>query len=71
MSLLLMCADMVRAENPENIAAIKATARNYMESWYQGDVKRMKGNYGEPGLRHTTASDMIRYTKSGYGVNLW
>ena len=84
MSLLLMCATMVRAENPDDMAAIKATARDYMESWYQGDVKRMKaslhkklakrslrGPYGEPGLRHTTASDMIRYTENGYGVNLW
>ncbi len=79
-----MSATVVRPENPEDITAIKQTARNYMESWYQGDTKRMesslhkklakrslKGNYGEPGLRHTTASDMIRYTENGYGIKLW
>ena len=39
-----MCATMSRAENPEDLTAIKATARNYMESWYQGDVRKMKAS---------------------------
>ena len=74
----------VHAEDPDEIDAIKKTAFDYMQAWYQGDAQKMKaslhkklakrslvGVSGEPGLRHTTASDMIRYTDIGYGTNLY
>ncbi len=82
--LLSMCAPIVQAGNPDEISAIQKTAMDYMESWYEGDADRMKsslhkklakrslkGLYGEVTLRHSTASDMIMFTKQGYGKSLW
>ena len=41
------------------------------ESLHKKLAKRsLKGMMGEDELRHTTASDMISYTKSGYGERL-
>jgi hypothetical protein len=72
------------ADDPDEIAAIKQTALDYMQAWYRGDAQRMKaclhkklakrslvGVFGEPGLRHTTAADMTRYTNNGYGTHLY
>lgn len=83
-AFLLLGVVMVRADGPEDVAAIRETAINYMVSWYQGDAATMKaslhrklakrslrGIFGEPGLRHTSASEMVRYTVNGYGKNLW
>lgn len=83
-SLSLMGIATVHADEPAEIAAIKKIALDYMQSWYRGDAQTMKasvhkklakrslvGVFGEPGLRHTTASDMIRYTDSGYGASLY
>ena len=82
--LSLMGITTVHADEPAEIAAIKKTALDYMQSWYRGDAQTMKacvhkklakrslvGFFGEPGLRHTTASDMIRYTDIGYGTSLY
>ncbi len=83
--LLLMVASTVRAGSPDEISAIKETAMNYMEAWYQGDSKKMKGSLhpelakrslregygGKKELRLTSAADMFLYTKGGYGKNLW
>ncbi len=66
-------------------SAIKQTAIDYMESWYHGDAKKMKRslhkklakralNYGygsKSELRLTKASQMVSYTKNGYGKDLW
>lgn len=81
--LSLMCTTMAQAENAEEVATIRLTALAYMEVWYDGDADRMKaslhpklakrilkGIFGEPGLRHTSASDMIRYTQNCYGAGL-
>jgi hypothetical protein len=78
--LSTVCISAVRAEDAEDIAAVRQTAVQYMESWYRGDVETMrqclhedlakrslKGPFGEAALRHTTASDMVRYTRIGYG----
>lgn len=82
--LILISVPSVLASSENEIAAIKKTATTYMASWYQGDARGMKkslhkklakrslkGMMGENELRHTTASDMISYTKSGYGERLW
>jgi ABC-type proline/glycine betaine transport system ATPase subunit len=82
--LLSMCAPIVQAGNPDEISAIKKTAMDYMESWYEGNVDRMKdslhkklakrslkGPFGEATLSQTTASDMLIFTKQGYGKSLW
>ena len=40
--LILWFVTPLQAENADELAAIKETAFNYMDSWYQGDKKRMK-----------------------------
>jgi len=82
--MLLIWVPTVQADSENDISAIKKTATTYMNSWYQGDARGMKaslhkklakrslkGMMGENELRHTTASDMVSYTKSGYGERLW
>lgn len=83
--MVSMSAPTVRADHAGEILAIRETATNYMKSWYQGDAKGMKaslhgklakrslqsGYDTEKELRRTTASDMISFTKSGYGKRLW
>ncbi len=83
--LLLMFSPVVHAKNPNELSAIKDTAMNYMQSWYQGDVKRMEESLhkklakrsirfvspNKKELGFTTASNMIWYTRDGYGKNLW
>ena len=83
LSLVMMGMGPVRAESSPELAAIERTARTYMQSWYQGDAdgmraslhkklakRSLKGLFGEPDVRHTTASAMIRYTENGYGTTL-
>jgi len=83
--IFLLIVSTVQAGSPIEISAIKKTAMNYMEAWYQGDAKKMKeslhsnlakrslreASQGKNELRLTTASDMVSYTESGYGKNLW
>jgi len=75
----------VLAEDVNDISAIEKTARTYMESWYQGDAEKMgevlhkdiakrslqPGDSENNDLRKITASDMISWTRSGYGKPLW
>lgn len=82
---LLIPASAIDAADPDEIAAITATALDYMEGWYQGDAKRMKASLhpklakrslearsgGKRALRRSSASDMVAYTQHGYGVGLW
>lgn len=83
-TMILISVSTVRGESMNEISAVKETSMNYMQAWYKGDAERiagslhtklakrsLKGLFGEPNLRHTTASDMIRYTKQGYGQSLW
>ena len=84
MVLFLFVAPL-QAENTDEIAAIKETAFNYMDSWYQGDKKRMKMSLhkklakrslqyfpgGKKDLKHTKRSEMVMYTGGGYGKDLW
>ena len=55
-------------------------ALNYMESWYHGEPGKMKeALHRELAKRHlelryvrnTTATDMVIYTRGGYGEALW
>ena len=86
LSLSMVCSlSTVQAMSEEEGAAITQTALNYMEGWYQGDAKRMRaslhpklakrslqqGHGRRKALRLTSASDMLAYTKSGYGQGLW
>ena len=82
---LFLFVPAIQAENSDEQSAIKKTALNYMDSWYKSDSKRMKLSLhkklakrslqesvsGKKLLRFTSASDMIWYTRGGYGENLW
>jgi len=81
----ISAASFAQAKNIEDLVAIKETARNYMESWYQGDAQKMKkslhkklakrslkeGYNGKNVLGFTSSSDMVSYTRNGYGKQLW
>lgn len=83
--LVMTYAATVCGEGTDEIPLIKKTALNYMEAWYQGNATTMKAclhkklskrsfllsSTGRKDLRHTTASDMISYTKGGYGKSLF
>ena len=83
--MLGISASTVYADSADEIAAIEQTARNYMEAWYQGDAKKMKASLHKKlakrslqethgtrkDLRLTSASDMVGYTRGGYGERLW
>ena len=83
--LILLFVTPLQAENADEMAAIKETAFDYMDSWYQGDKKRMKTSLhkklakrslryfpgGKRDLRHTKRSEMVMYTGAGYGKDLW
>ena len=83
--LLFLFVPKMQADNTDEIAAIKETAFNYMDSWYQGDKKRMKLSLhkklakrslqyfpsGKKDLKHTKHSEMVMYTGAGYGKELW
>lgn len=82
--LVIFFVSTVQAGNNDEISAIKKTAMDYMESWYQGDTKRMDGSLhpdlakrslkfknGKLRLRHTKSRDMKYWTGVGYGKNLW
>jgi len=69
----------------EDLDAIRITCMNYMNGWYQGDTEMMKKSLHpllakrslrgsseiSKQLRQTSFEDMIRYTGSGYGKELW
>ncbi len=59
MLLLSIWAPAVHAGNPDEIAAIKKTARDYMEGWYQGDVQRMKNCLHEKLAKRSLKSEKI------------
>jgi len=81
----LTCSSAL-AKSVDDLALITETARNYMEAWYEGDAKKMKTSLheklakrslktglgkGSNTLGFTSASDMISYTRGGYGKQLW
>jgi len=82
--LFLSIVSAFAADNKE-LVLIEQTARNYMEAWYEGDAGKMKqslhkklakrslkeGFDGNSRLGFTTASEMVSYTRSGYGKQLW
>lgn len=74
----------VQGETMGDIEAIKKTAMDYVESYYEGDAKKMKASLhkklakrsvkrtnGKEKLKLMTASDLISYTKRGSGRKLW
>ncbi len=82
--LLIVFVSIAPAGSNDETLAIKKTAMNYMESWYQGDEKKMAESLhkdlakrslrltnGKLKLRHTKSRDMKYWTGQGYGKTLW
>ena len=83
--LVFVYVSIANANDADDTEGINETALNYMEGWYKGDVKRMKASLykklakrslrvsgnGKISLGQTSASDMIAFTRAGYGKNLW
>jgi hypothetical protein len=72
-----------RAQSPEDTAAIKAAALDYIESWYEGNPERMqralhpdlakrivrRSANGESQLDHMTADKLVDGVRKGGGKN--
>ena len=72
----------VRAQSPDDTAAIKATALDYIESWYEGNPERMqralhpdlakrivrRNPNGESQLDHMTAATLVENVRKGGGA---
>lgn len=83
--LVFLFVPTLQADDTDDVKAIKETAFNYMDSWYQGDSKRMKASLHKKlakrslryltrdkrDLGYTKASEMVTYTKGGIGKGLW
>ena len=77
---LLVLAVGAWADETEH-AVIEAAARDYLDGWYAGDAERMTRalhpdlvkrvvrtlENGEPLLNSVSASNMIAYTRAGFG----
>lgn len=80
--VLLVTASVAQADVAADRAAITQTALVYMQSWYQGDARRMdqslhpklaKRSLSASGkeVRELTAAQMVSYTGQGYGKGMW
>ena len=59
-SLLMALAAEARAQSPADAAAIKQTALDYIEGWYEGNAERM-----ERALHPELAKRIVRTNKEG------
>ena len=86
LALFSLTIPSVFAYGVDDSTLIAETARNYMEAWYEGDARKMKKTLhkklskrslktgltkGNNTLVFTSASDIISYTRGGYGKQLW
>lgn len=81
-ALLLILAPRLQAETPEDREAIRQTALDYIEGYYEGDAARMERalhpelakrivmtREGTSQLQDMTASQLVEGTRAGYGRN--
>ncbi len=86
-AILTLCVWEVRAQtitaSPADQAAIKQTALDYIEGWYEGNAERMEralhpelakrivrtNDKGQSRLNQTSAMNLVRDTREGYGKN--
>src|SRR3712207_2534846 len=59
--ILLACFMETRAQTPADAAAVKQTALDYIEGWYEGNAERM-----ERALHPELAKRIVRTNKEGY-----
>lgn len=79
----LVGASASHAQTAADSAAIRQTALDYIEGWYEGNAERMKGalhpelakriimtdaQSGESHLQHMTAEQLVQGTAAGYGT---
>lgn len=77
---ILLSVNFLFAQNKEDLSKIKNTALDYIEGWYEADVKRMKhalhpklakrmvfvdSKTGKSKLRDLTTEQMLKYTREG------
>lgn len=79
--ILLALPGASRAQSAADSAAIRATALDYIEGWYQGDAERMERALhpelakrmvsadasGASQLNHMGADQLVAATRAGYG----
>jgi hypothetical protein len=86
-AILTLCVWGAQAQSisasAANQAAIKQTALDYIEGWYEGNAERMDraihpelvkrivraNEKGQSGLRQTSAISLLQDTREGYGKN--
>jgi len=86
-AVLTVCVGAVRAQtitaSAADQAAIKQTALDYIEGWYEGNAERMeraihpelakrivrKNEKGQSGIRQTSATSLLQDTRAAYGKN--
>ncbi len=86
-AILTLCMCEVRAQkftaSLADQAAIKQTALDYIEGWYEGNAERMEralhpelakrivrtNDKGQSRLNQTSAMNLVRDTREGYGKN--
>jgi hypothetical protein len=79
----LLALGLVHAAAPDDEAAIRATALDYIEGWYTGDAERMERclhpDLAKRIVRHDEARqrdrvdamgalELVQYTRAGYGT---
>ncbi|NIM11449.1 MAG: hypothetical protein GTO45_36910 [Candidatus Aminicenantes bacterium] len=78
-----LVAQEVKVDIEKEKAAIKQAALDYMEGWYEGNAQRMKKALhpemvkrvpttlptGRVTLRYASASNMVEFTRAGFGKN--
>lgn len=82
--VLFMFAPTIHAQSPADAAAIKQTALDYIEGWYEGNAERMEHalhpelakrivrtdtKTGRSGLGQMSAMSLVQGTRSGGGKN--
>jgi len=81
--LLLLSLSSVQAQSPTDAPAIKATALDYIEGWYEGNAERMEkalhpelakrivrtNQQGNSRLDQMSAMSLVQGTRGGFGKN--
>jgi hypothetical protein len=83
-AVLFVSVPAVHAQSPADAAAIKQTALDYIEGWYEGNAERMEravhpelakrivrtdAKTGRSGLGQMSAMSLVQGTRSGGGKN--
>ena len=83
-ALLFAFASGAHAQSPADAAAIKQTALDYIEGWYEGNAERMEralhpelakrivrtNKDGMSSLNQMSAMSLVQGTKAGYGKKI-